>query len=306
MVPRPVEPASFDKEETLSGLQKYLLYRRGFSPAAVRAIVQSTRYLVEKYNVRYPGRDDDLRVKETMKREGLSNHTINLKLYYMEYLSDYQHQDDPAYEARPLRYEKLPETEKGKHKRKGLTIAQATVLLEAAKQRSYRDYAIVATMLYAGTRNTETCNLDVQDVDFHHAYLWILDKGVGIKNGEEDAAIITEQLAPILRGWLEARPTIETPELFMTTRQNRFDRNSMHQLIMDIGREAGLQDDDGRPIRVYPQLLRHTCGSSIIKSGGNVLDAQRQLRHKSLATTIKTYLHGDEEAHRRNLSKLRY
>lgn len=289
--PQTHEAHVFDKDQALETLRRYC--ERRYSPASCKGIMQGTRYLIEKYGVRVPGPGDDEKIVEAMKREGISNRTINHKLYYLEYLAAAL---GVTVDGLPLKYEKLPVIRK---KQKALSVVEAAGLLEMAKARSYRDYAIIATFIMAGLRATELVNLDLSDIDFNNGYLWVLDKGAGVKSGREENVIITPQLREILREWLKVRPAVDIPALFMSVNGRRFSRDTMHYLVSKIGREAGLEG-------VYPHKLRRTCGSSIIKLGGNVLDAQRQLRHKQLSTTVDIYLSGDEDGHRANLNKLKY
>lgn len=59
-----------------------------------------------------------------------------------------------------------------------------------------------------------------------------------------------------------------------------------------------------RALCITPHILRHTCISRIINSGGTITAAQYQARHANPAITLQTYTHAQRETTTKELSEL--
>lgn len=146
-----------------------------------------------------------------------------------------------------------------------------------------RNYCVVHLMLDAGLRTGDVCSLRVQDVDFVHNHIIVLNS-----KGDKDRII---PMAKILRTYVYKyinmfRPvTAGNDFLFISVdgQDNVLTENSIKSLFSRIRKKTGIT-------RLKPHLLRHTFATSFILYGGNLESLRLYLGHTSYSTT-QMYLH---------------
>jgi site-specific recombinase XerD len=145
-----------------------------------------------------------------------------------------------------------------------------------------RDAAIVLTLLMTGLRESELCNLLVQDVDFTRNMLTVYAG----KGGKYREVPLLPQVRKIIhkyinteRSKIEAqykRP-IKRPYLFIGQR-GPINRSTVFRVVKTIGLEAGIKN-------CHPHQLRHTYATFILNTTGDLGAVQTLLGHSSIATT---------------------
>ncbi|MDE2097145.1 MAG: phage integrase family protein [Patescibacteria group bacterium] len=146
-----------------------------------------------------------------------------------------------------------------------------------------RDRLVLMLGAYMGLRVSEICGLDVPDVDFRQALLFLHEA----KGGKDAVLPIPRFLVGPLRGWVGARtsgPLFPSPKGrgHLTTRAVRY-------LVKRTAAAAGLPDPT-KARKYYPHVLRHAFCTERIRRGVPLPHVQRLMRHEQVQTTIR-YTH---------------
>lgn len=145
-----------------------------------------------------------------------------------------------------------------------------------------RNYCIVHLMLDAGLRSGDVCGLRLQDLDFVHNQIIIIDS-----KGAKDRIV---PMAKILRLNLIKyvncyRPISSLEEVFISVNgnDNALSSDSIKALFARLRKKTYIA-------RLKPHLLRHSFATSFILYGGNIESLRLYLGHTSYSTT-QMYLH---------------
>lgn len=177
-----------------------------------------------------------------------------------------------------------------------LDIDERRRLLDAAKERGERDYAIVNLMLRSGLRTIEVSRIDVCDITTR--------KGVRVLNvwrkgslGKDSYVVLTEESYGPIADYLDTREAVLSGSpLFVTDgdghRDGRLTPRRIQQIVKECLRRIGLTT------REYsPHSLRHTTAVAILEAGGSIFDVQTVLGHSSPETS-QIYTRSAEEDRR--------
>ena len=175
------------------------------------------------------------------------------------------------------------------HSLPGTDDDEARRLLDAARNHSARDHAIVALMMGAGLRVSEVAALPISRlVEGADGELLIHITGKGDKDrtvpcGADLAGIVKRHLAAEGRT-LDQR---DTDPLFTTkdnARRHR-DYQALTPAAVDFRLRRLLAAADVEGKRVSCHSLRHTFAIRYLRSGGDLRVLQKLLGHSSIATT---------------------
>jgi len=171
-------------------------------------------------------------------------------------------------------------------------------LLEAALQQrtafgAFRDYAIVATFVYAGLRRGELLDLRVGDVDLEERTMRVV-RGKGQKTR---IIPMVEELGQAIADWLEYRRSCGHDYLFTTNRGNRIYPSRLQIIWRKILQRSGIKRSG-----VSMHTLRHSFATLLLRSGrADLVSIQHLLGHSRLDTTA-IYLHVGAEQVREAMS----
>lgn len=165
-----------------------------------------------------------------------------------------------------------------------LTSEQVTELLDYLRPRSLRNYAMVNLIVRTGLRTIEVSRIDVKDIVFKRGRRVLLVWGKGM-NAKDTLVILTEQAWKPISDYLATRKGVKgTDPLFVTDgkghRGERLSTRSIQEVCKQSLRAIGL---DGHEYSAHS--LRHSTAIGILKSGGDMKDVQRVLRHSSPVTS---------------------
>ncbi|XVQ11600.1 tyrosine-type recombinase/integrase [Spirillospora sp. CA-255316] len=152
-------------------------------------------------------------------------------------------------------------------------------LLREADRAPLRDKAIAFTAFYAGTRISETTNLDTGDVRLaaRNGRL-IVRHG---KNGRYREVPLHPKLRAVLEEWLRERAgwrgADTEPALFLNRHGGRLSSRSAHTALRAIADAAGLPL--GRDGAFTPRVLRHTAGTIMTRQGTDIVIVAELLGH---------------------------
>lgn len=188
--------------------------------------------------------------------------------------------------AIPQQVEKTPEKHKGRKLPKVLSPQQIEKLFRPINtdcKTGLRNRAIFETMLCAGLRVSEICDLTPACVDFAEDMIHVLNG----KGGNDRNIPIRPSLKEWLEKWDEIRP--QQAEFFFcaVNKGTQLLPRYLNQVLERLSNEAGVYlQDDLKQIPVSCHKLRHTCATNWLKEGFSLPDIQRLLGHKNINTTM--------------------
>lgn len=216
--------------------------------------------------------------KEKMMNEDYSKSHINNAMKAIQYY--YKFHEEEFDFKRLKRPKKLPET---------LTENEVKRVLYACD--SYRDFAIIKTLVTSGVRASELCNLNVQDVNLDDRKVRIR-KGKGQKDG---ITMISEDCAEAISEYLDRRDDNKDP-LFLSKYGERLTRSGLLQLVKRRARDANIEKD------VNVHMFRHFFGTMLISNGADVSVVKELMRHEDIKTTSK-YVHLSDRTIKRHYDR---
>lgn len=174
-------------------------------------------------------------------------------------------------------------------------LLDAAAILDADPRHRMRDrHAIVATLLFAGLRAHELCQLRWRDIDLPGARLHVT-------RSKTDAGRRTIDLLPILRAILAAHrdrgPAPDPDDLvFPTESGTQRDKGNLRNRVLQptIPVADRLLAERGHPPLPHgltPHKLRHTYASILVACGTDPATVMHQLGHTDPHFTLRTYVH---------------
>lgn len=151
-----------------------------------------------------------------------------------------------------------------------------------------RNMAIVKLIMGSGIRSEELINLDMKDLylDEEKPYIMVLGKG---KIEQYDKVFISESAKLYLDDYLKQRKIfikengIKDNALFLSNDKRRISKTSITNFFKRYSNGE-----------INPHMLRHWVGTTLYEQTKDIVLVQKQLRHSSLETAAKYYVHMDE------------
>ncbi|MBH2988208.1 MULTISPECIES: tyrosine-type DNA invertase [Serratia] len=166
-------------------------------------------------------------------------------------------------------------------KRKHLTNSEIDKILKVSLSGLYgaRNYCLVFLAFTHGFRVSELCLLRLSDIDLEEKTICVYR----LKNGLSTVHPLRQQEVDMLRHWLKRRSELRGAEsdwLFTSMRGGRISRKRVYSLIITLGIQANI------PIRIYPHMLRHSCGFALADKGVDTRLIQDYLGHRNIQHTV--------------------
>lgn len=152
-----------------------------------------------------------------------------------------------------------------------------------------RNIAIVKLFLGSGIRSEELINLDVKDLylEEEKPYIMVLGKG---KIEQYDKVFISKEAKSCLQEYLLSREifvkenNISNDALFLSNERNRISK----KVIANFFERYSCKE-------INPHMLRHWVGTVLYEKTNDIVLVQKQLRHSSLETAAKYYVHMSDD-----------
>lgn len=167
--------------------------------------------------------------------------------------------------------------------RKSISAEEGLYVMNTAASLPYhhpllplRNPAIIATILFAGLRSQEVCDLDCADIDLENSRLYVRHG----KGGKSRSVAINPRLKMILRRYKEARIRfkITCPKFFVLCREDKGISTDTLRKLNRILRKA-------TNIDFTLHGLRHTFATLMVEGGCNLDSLRQMLGHERLSTT---------------------
>lgn len=256
--------------------------------------VKTYRYGVKRFlsflrdrGVRCPTRDDVLEFRDELRKAGRKTATIKLYIESVKLFSAWLASEElyPDIADRV----KIKDTTAAIHKKKALTPAQITAMLEKIEHstlKGKRDYAMFLLMLNCGLRTIEVIRANVGHLDIIGGRTVLYIHGKGHDEADEIVKVPTLTEGAI-RAYLAERESVRNDDpLFISisnrNKGSRLTTRTVSGMIKQLLREIGSGDDE----RLSAHSLRHTMVTEFLNNGGSIREAQQAARHKRLDTTM--------------------
>lgn len=164
-------------------------------------------------------------------------------------------------------------------------------MLEEARGRSLRDYAIVCFLADTGCRVGGLLSLRLRDLDLTAGRATLRTKG-----GKERAVFLSPETVAALRAYLLVRPEKWGDALWIGKR-GPIGRQAVYMMLRTLAREAGVEG------RCNPHAFRHGAARAMLENGADLGTVSQLLGHADLETTHRYYARWTQaelqERHRR-------
>lgn len=141
-----------------------------------------------------------------------------------------------------------------------------------------RDYCLMMLSYRHGLRVSEAIDIRMPQLDLDGGYLHVR-RLKGSRSGQQP--IEGDELRAI-RAWIRERGAhkMATSDYLFLSEQGPFVRQSVNYLVRIIGVKAGFA------FRVYPHMLRHSCGFALANKNTATRTIQEALGHTNIQNTV--------------------
>jgi integrase/recombinase XerC/integrase/recombinase XerD len=170
-------------------------------------------------------------------------------------------------------------------KKQPLLPEQATALLNYYEAKALRDFAIINLLLRTGLRTIEVIRANVGDITFKGGQRVLLIQGKG-RDEKDNFVLLTDKAYKPIADYLISRAdNTPTAPLFASTSNNSTGERLSTRTISFIAKEGlkaiGL---DERSFTAHS--LRHTGGTNVLRTTGDLEQTRLFMRHSNPATTL--------------------
>jgi site-specific recombinase XerD len=175
-----------------------------------------------------------------------------------------------------VKYPQLPDSEI-----EVLNKSQIDELLKAAKEASYRDYALVVLMLDSGLRRNEVVNLTLDDVNVVNGLITVRhgkgDKDRRVRVGYTCRKVLWRYANEFRK---PAHPNVDS--FFLDRTGEPLSYNAIGMMFTHLAQKLGY--------RIYPHKLRHTFATIFARQTPNAITLAHALGHEEISMARK-YVH---------------
>lgn len=133
---------------------------------------------------------------------------------------------------------------------------------------------IILLTAFAGLRSQEVVRLNIEDIDFNHELLHVIDG----KNHQNDTVFLMPILEQGIKEWLGRwRPKGHGPRLLLTRNNQPITGSTVYQRISRLAEAGGFD--------ISPHGLRRSFASLLDAHGASLAMVKAALRHKKITTT---------------------
>ncbi|MCL2654669.1 MAG: site-specific tyrosine recombinase XerD [Coriobacteriia bacterium] len=188
----------------------------------------------------------------------------------------------------------LPRLKRGRTLPSVLSIDQVSRLLDACDPQGVplllRDRALLELLYGSGLRESELCNLRLDDLNLKEEMVRVIGKG----NKERLVPMGSVAVRWMQRYLAEGRLLLHakgglppvSDRVFLTSKGKPLYRQAVFIVVRDAGQRIGLEG-------LHPHTLRHSFATHLLEGGADLRAVQELLGHADLSTT-QIYTHIDQ------------
>lgn len=212
--------------------------------------------------------------KEKKSNQTLARYLFSIRSFFRFLKTEHTIDVDiTRYLDAPKFWQKLPTV---------LNVRQVEKLLEAPPVDTYlgiRDKSILELLYATGSRVSELCHIQVEDVNFKYRFL----RAIGKKN-KERIIPLGDRALYYLKEYLGER--IDGP-LFLSQQGSALRRETVWRIVKKYAVQVGFYS-------VSPHTLRHCFASHLLENGADLKSVQEMLGHTDISATQR-YSHLEKE-----------
>lgn len=288
-------------EQLLEEFQLYLEIERNLSSHTVKAYISDLKNFInysggEFYNFTY--KNIRAYLMESLNRKysktSVARKIAAVKTFYKFLYREKIVQINPALNARaPKKAKNLPEF---------LSDEEVKLIMDKAGIKTpsnYRDRTILEVLFATGMRNSELCELNMENLNIEENEIKVHGKG-----GKERIVLISDRAKNFLIKYInEIRPKLAKNQktemkspVFINNNGFRLKQRSIHKSITESAQKAGIVK------KVSPHTFRHTFATRLLEKGADLRVVQELLGHSSISNT-QIYTHVSTERLRQTYLK---
>lgn len=170
-------------------------------------------------------------------------------------------------------------------KKQPLLPEQATALLNYYEAKAKRDFAIINLLLRTGLRTIEVIRANIEDITFKGSQRVLLIQGKG-RDEKDNFVLLTDKAYKPIADYLTSRAdNTSTGPLFASTSNNSTGERLSTRTISFIAKE-GLKAIGLNERSFTAHSLRHTGGTNVLRTTGDLEQTRLFMRHSNPATTL--------------------
>jgi len=170
-------------------------------------------------------------------------------------------------------------------KKQPLLPEQATALLNYYEAKAQRDFAIINLLLRTGLRTIEVIRANIGDITFKGSQRVLLIQGKG-RDEKDNFVLLTDKAYKPIADYLTSRAdNTSTAPLFTSTSNNSTGERLSTRTISFIAKE-GLKAIGLNERSFTAHSLRHTGGTNVLRTTGDLEQTRLFMRHSNPATTL--------------------
>jgi type 1 fimbriae regulatory protein FimB len=159
-----------------------------------------------------------------------------------------------------------------------LTQNEMKALLDGAKRRGVRDFAMILLAYRHGLRASEVCNITIGNLDLEAGNIRCQRGKGSISNWQ----LLAKDEVKAVSAWLKRRPQTGSPFLFLSRKGSPVSRSQLFRIVQEVGRKAGLPME-----KCHPHILKHSIGTHLANAGMPVQVIMSRLGHRNIQNTMK-------------------
>ncbi len=173
------------------------------------------------------------------------------------------------------------------------TLEEVKAMADVFNKRNKEDRLkrmIIVTLAKTGMRNSELCNLKLQNIDWTRRQIIVFGKGGGMRKPRvipADENFLFGKTYPSLSNYLKhwRYPPIKSYQnfVFINSKGRKLNGWFVRKVVKEAGKAIGLD-------WIHPHSLRHFYATNLLRNGVNIRVVQKILGHQSIETTAR-YLH---------------
>jgi site-specific recombinase XerD len=302
-----LEYTEIERGRSLKTVENYDRYlTRFFEFAKIDKPKQITEDLVREYRLwlnRQPAGPKSLRTKETLKRKTQNYYLIALRSFLkylmkrdieslspnkIELAKTAERSLDLISHTELDRLMKAPEADLERAEKAG-SSGKGEKLSDTARERAFRDKAILELLFSTGLRVSELCALP-RDIDLSLDELSVRGKGEKVR-----VVFISPSAKDAVRKYLAVRKDMDDSLFVNYGRAGKGGKNSkrstiqltpraVQRIIKHYGIKAGVTK------KITPHVIRHSFATDLLQNGADLRSVQMMLGHANIATT-QIYTH---------------
>ena len=164
---------------------------------------------------------------------------------------------------------------------KAVSSEDARKILERAKEKSARDYAIVCFLADTGCRVGGLITLTFDRLDLEQKTAIVIEKHRG---GQKARAVYFSDItAEAIRKYLQERPPEASPYVFLNVYGKPLTASAVHQILKRLARDANIKGP------YNPHSFRHAFARTLLEQGLDLGAVSQLMGHSDISTTHKFY-----------------